>query len=114
MKFKLIIYARLNNLTLNNFVYFVKDIIHMLMFHLGDFSSIRFWIAATDLGSENDFYWESTGDLIGPYTNWALNEPNNDKDNEHCVVLASSGVAGAWNDVPCTLNYRYICKMSRA
>ena len=52
------------------------------------------------------------------YTNWYPGKPNN--FNEDCVELmnvalwkADIGAAGRWNDVPCSVSYRYyVCERS--
>ena len=57
------------------------------------------------------------------YQNWATGDPNNggsyriSKDTsrndcikcENCAVLKSDG---KWNDYPCTVRFKYICKAS--
>jgi Lectin C-type domain len=73
--------------------------------NLGTFTN-TFWISATDLGRESDFYWDTTGDFVGPYTSWATDQPNNFDGKQHCVVL----YGGLWNDLLCTDTYRYICE----
>jgi Lectin C-type domain len=73
--------------------------------NLGTFTN-KFWISATDLGRESDFYWDTTGDFVGPYTSWGTDEPNNDHGKEDCVGF----YRGLWNDLPCTYTYRYICE----
>ncbi|XP_065677921.1 uncharacterized protein LOC100201473 isoform X1 [Hydra vulgaris] len=64
----------------------------------------NFWIGLNDQRNENIFEWsDNTSVLI---YNWMLNEPNNYKESEDCVIANSVG----WNDVPCDSLYGFICK----
>lgn len=64
------------------------------------------WLAATDLGHAGEFVWASTGQSV-QYTNWGAHEPNNQINNEHCVMLWSGY---GWNDTPCDVSYHFFCE----
>ncbi|XP_072486385.1 C-type lectin domain family 4 member K-like [Notamacropus eugenii] len=42
---------------------------------------------------------------------WKAGEPNNDKDNEHCVHFGSKELR-SWNDLNCKSSLKFICKWS--
>jgi hypothetical protein len=46
------------------------------------------WISASDLGSDGDFYWESTGEFFGIFDDWVEGEPALGIENHHCAHLA--------------------------
>jgi len=67
-----------------------------------------FWTSGCDLGHEGNFYWEVTGRAVGPFANWAPEEPSGDS-GEHCLDLWS-GANHLWNDAPCDDQLLYICE----
>ncbi|OWF40661.1 collectin-12-like [Mizuhopecten yessoensis] len=68
----------------------------------------NYYIGATDLEVEGVFRWDNTGDTFG-YSNWEDGEPNQWRgDPENCVEMKTR--SGEWNDVPCDLPKRFICK----
>ncbi|XP_059476545.1 lectin subunit alpha-like [Neocloeon triangulifer] len=77
---------------------------------VSDMLTESFWISGSDLYQEGAFYWDSTGRAIGPFQNWAPNEPSGDR-NEHCVEL-NINVNHLWNDVNCDLEKLFICEMN--
>jgi len=60
-----------------------------------------YWIGLTDVAEEGTFVWVS--DFSAPeYTNWGPGQPDDENNNEDCVLLWSkSGLQ--WNDDLCTL-----------
>jgi len=54
--------------------------------------------------SEGDYYWDSTGEFLGPYTNWDQGEPYSSWD---CVYWDSRS---GWITDLCQLEYFYICE----
>ncbi|XP_078616500.1 uncharacterized protein LOC144884861 isoform X1 [Branchiostoma floridae x Branchiostoma japonicum] len=70
---------------------------------------VRYWIGLTDREKEGTWSW-TDGRPLGPFSSWADGEPNN-AGNEDCVVYAAHpSVRDMWNDVPCSLRYRFICQ----
>ena len=70
------------------------------------------WIGCNDLAKEGRFVWSYHNKLV-TFSNWAPGEPNNDDGNEHCCMVGwvdSWHLPGQWNDSPCSLCYRFICK----
>jgi Lectin C-type domain len=80
------------------------------LLYIGDLKIETLWIGATDLGREGDFYWDGIGDVMGPYTNWNLSQPDNGaaSGNEHCVYML--GTTQYWSDFSCSYLYRYLCE----
>jgi len=62
------------------------------------------WLGAADIITEKTFLW-ITGEPWG-YTNWSLNEPNN-QGNEDCLMMWSNGL---WNDAGCSSYLAYVCE----
>jgi Lectin C-type domain len=72
-----------------------------------------FWTAATDLGHQGNFYWDSTGDFLAVHSDWGVGEPNNNDGSEHCVLLVNGPLSDGkfhWGDEPCYLRNRYVCE----
>ena len=64
------------------------------------------FIGLSDLGSEGVFYWLDGTPLN--YTNWLINEPNNNGNDQHFGILLSSGF---WRDVRATSTYHYLVEV---
>ncbi|XP_078485614.1 salivary C-type lectin 1-like [Ciona intestinalis] len=65
--------------------------------------------------SSTGFQWNDGTMVTSGYTNWYTGEPNNNGGNENCVMLyyvIGYSHHGKWNDIPCSLNKRYICERS--
>ena len=60
------------------------------------------WIGYNDLASEGTFVWQVGGN---GYTKWGPGEPN-DVGGEDCAY----GIAGLWNDAPCSTSLPYFCQ----
>lgn len=67
------------------------------------------WTAGTDLAEEAKFVWMNTGKGF-TYVRWAANQPDNWKDNEHCMHLRRDGGQLVFNDVDCPRKMYYICE----
>lgn len=69
------------------------------------------WTSGVDFGRQFDYFWESTGEFIGPHVNWAADEPNNANGVDHCLELMNvGGGIYKWNDASCINKNTYICK----
>lgn len=75
------------------------------------FAEGHFWVGGTDLENEDEWKW-ITSDVAFDYTNWGINEPNQDIRNveEDCLDF-KVGIDG-WNDERCSYTQRYICEQS--
>ncbi|XP_019627921.1 PREDICTED: uncharacterized protein LOC109472577 [Branchiostoma belcheri] len=76
-------------------------------------SRARFWFGLHDQRKEGSFQWMyGTALEHGSYTNWAPDQPDNER-NEDCVHYFSSteprGWQNNWNDADCSELYGYIC-----
>nr|NP_001245867.1 uncharacterized protein Dmel_CG43055 [Drosophila melanogaster]AFH03543.1 uncharacterized protein Dmel_CG43055 [Drosophila melanogaster] len=70
-----------------------------------------YWTAGTDLAEQDSFVWFSNGQPVASDL-WCNNEPNNAKNEEHCVEykpLHPEAKMGL-NDRVCTFKTGYICR----
>ncbi|KAJ8338950.1 hypothetical protein SKAU_G00357360 [Synaphobranchus kaupii] len=68
-----------------------------------------FWIGLNDIVTEGVWEW-TDGSVYYPYLEyWRPGQPDNWADNEDCGQVAG-GSNGQWNDEPCGIRRRYICK----
>ncbi|XP_075155822.1 lectin subunit alpha-like [Haematobia irritans] len=69
------------------------------------------WIGGNDLGEEGTFIWSSTGNRF-EFSNWQKGQPDNYKNNEHCVHYYTI-TDFEWNDAPCSSKMGFICEENR-
>lgn len=67
-----------------------------------------FWIGATNLGTEPNFYWMGYDKPV-TFTDWLKGEPNNAGGHENCIVIWAD-VGYLWDDAPCGDRYYFICE----
>ncbi|KAH8364027.1 hypothetical protein KR084_001625, partial [Drosophila pseudotakahashii] len=65
----------------------------------------QYWLGINDIMSEGNYVSEATGKKA-KFLRWQRNEPNNDKNNEHCVEI----VKGEMNDITCSNKMYIICQ----
>lgn len=70
------------------------------------------FIGLNDNKTEGVFVW-SDGSTV-TYENWQDNEPNDGFNMSDCVILDGSSSRGKWNDTPCIMWYKYVCKLTHA
>jgi len=70
--------------------------------------SESFWISASDLYQEGDYFWDSTGLAVGPFSYWGPDEPSGSRD-EHCVEMGAY-INHLWNDVNCDQEKLFVCE----
>ena len=70
------------------------------------------FIGLNDNKTEGVFVW-SDGSTV-TYENWEDNEPNDGFNMSDCVILDGSSSRGKWNDTPCIMWYKYVCKLTHA
>ena len=67
-----------------------------------------FWVGAKrDENNPNTFLW--TDGSVLDYGTWNANEPNNQNDEEHCVI-AGWGIEKKWNDGNCNSLGYSVCE----
>ncbi|XP_006875555.1 PREDICTED: C-type lectin domain family 4 member D [Chrysochloris asiatica] len=69
-----------------------------------------YFLGLTDENTEGQWHWMDGTPFNPKVVFWHKGEPNNYK-KEHCVVLVNAENKWAWNDVPCRLKTRRICKI---
>lgn len=69
------------------------------------------WTDGIDLGSENNFYWSSTGEnfVNAP---WHSSQPNNDFGKENCVGFVGWYLKFGIIDDDCGKNFNFMCSQS--
>lgn len=72
----------------------------------------RYWVDLTNF-SDGKFRSLVTGELKGQHPLWNDGEPNNARQNEHCVHAYVTNTGVRLFDDPCSLDYPFICE-SRA
>ncbi|KAL9983490.1 hypothetical protein ACROYT_G005673 [Oculina patagonica] len=68
------------------------------------------FVGLTDSDVEGMFVWVDSS--TATYVNWEAGEPNDDFGIGDCVILLGS--TGKWNDTPCIMWYKYVCKFTNA
>ncbi|XP_077295203.1 macrophage mannose receptor 1-like [Arctopsyche grandis] len=66
-----------------------------------------YMLGLTDGFQEGNFVKSDGKPVHNLYLNWNPGEPNNGGGNENCVSLLTSHT---YNDIPCDLKYKFICK----
>ncbi|XP_072570731.1 uncharacterized protein [Paramormyrops kingsleyae] len=68
-----------------------------------------YWIGLNDIVSEGVWEW-TDGSVYYPYlAYWKPGQPDNWGDDEDCAQIIGAN-NGQWNDEPCSVRRRYICK----
>jgi hypothetical protein len=68
------------------------------------------WLGGNDVASEGNWVWDASGESIGPYTNWANNEPNNEGGIEHVMLKDFRPNPPAWVDAKDFYERAYVCQ----
>ena len=66
------------------------------------------WIGGTDKDSEDTWTWSPSGTPL-LYTNWAVGQPDNYRNNQDCLAFNYRS-PGLWDDATCTLEKKYVCQ----
>lgn len=69
------------------------------------------WTDAVDLGSENNFYWASTGENMD-YAPWHETQPDNGYTGEHCAGIVKWFKNIRLNDDDCSKAFHFMCSQS--
>lgn len=80
---------------------------------------IAYWIGLSDQREEGTWEW-TDGSLLGNYTNWENNNPNNLNGNQNCAHIVQgtfnmhgfrfNGFDAGWNEFRCDFTLGYICE----
>ena len=73
--------------------------------------SVNMLLGLTDQEEEGNFIWSDNTPF--DYIAWEEDEPNNAGGNENCVHIRIPETL-AWNDVPCSNEYAYMCKLPQS
>ncbi|XP_046698923.1 C-type lectin domain family 4 member K-like [Silurus meridionalis] len=66
------------------------------------------WIGLNDIETLQVWKWVDGSPLTTAF--WYKGEPNNYKNNEHCVKIETDQRGKQWNDVPCSSTLSWICE----
>lgn len=82
--------------------------------------SYVFWTGGYSISVRNpaNVYWASTGQWRVPgqtaYQNLSPGEPNSGDEGfgekERCIAVSGQGFGEKWNDLACSLKFRFICE----
>ncbi|XP_075157278.1 lectin subunit alpha-like [Haematobia irritans] len=89
-----------------------QDLIQLLRKVFGTSTSL--WLGANDqfnadMNTKRPFYWTTSGKTM-TFSYWHQGEPNNERNQEHCVHTFSFNPDFRWNDVSCSNQYGFICE----
>lgn len=68
------------------------------------------WIGIRRRKQDDNWVW-SHNNATANFTDWNQGQPDNNRTNEDCGGFFSST---SWNDEPCTLFRKYICKKKKS
>lgn len=71
----------------------------------------QFWLGGSDLALEQQWMWLPDQTMFD-YTNWALGEPDNLYNRQHCAQMDSSR-SYQWTDEDCEESRNFICQIER-
>ena len=72
-------------------------------------SSYSYWIGLTDVYNEGNFSW-TDGSAVD-FTDWLQGNPGGGR-TKNCVHYFYKAKSQKWNDAPCYIEMKYICKRS--
>ncbi|XP_065343282.1 C-type lectin 37Da-like [Cloeon dipterum] len=73
-----------------------------------NFPGEHFWTSGNDVYQEGSYYWDSTGNAVGPYRNWAPNQPVAGT-TLNCIAY-DRNLDIRWVTSNCNNPLRYICE----
>ncbi|XP_076424068.1 C-type lectin domain family 4 member A-like, partial [Peromyscus maniculatus bairdii] len=75
-------------------------------------SQAAYYIGLSDAG-HRQWRWVDQTPYNESATFWHPGEPNNDKNNEECVVIRHLSSKWDWNDIPCNCMRKSVCQMKK-
>lgn len=76
--------------------------------------NVAFWLSGTDygvqLGDYYCYYWDSTGEYFGVFTDWMENEPSDDIYPRCALMSPDRNDTFRWSTYLCNNEYRFICE----
>ncbi len=72
-----------------------------------------YWIGLNELHWPGHYRWSDNSGYT-TYLGWRSGEPNNAQGNpEHCVEFCKHVINAGWNDITCSIQMNFICKMPK-
>lgn len=71
-------------------------------------TGLRLWLNGSDKAKEGDWRWRDGSPI--KYRNWAPGQPDNERGNEHYLIIWGSVRGGSWNDAPEVGPYHFIAE----
>lgn len=96
--------ASIGSVAANSFIVSYKKMIEVL-----GGPTARVWIGLNDLAFEGQFEWVNGVNVT--YTNWELNQPNNDQGQENCVAFPGPNSLDQWDDANCIEALPFVCEL---
>ena len=78
------------------------------MFSFSSSQYVKCFVGISD--QEVEGVWKTRSGVIISYSNWLLDQPDNNNDAEHCIELLTNGY---WNDLPCSASRFSLCERSK-
>lgn len=82
-------------------------VLYLVNLETADILKFSVWIGGSDLQVEGVFVWSDSGNNF-TFTNWLGSQPDNARNNEHCVGMIA--LTGTWNDWPCSHSTLFVCE----
>ena len=76
---------------------------------------IDVWIGLSEIDVEGEYRWDATNELLGAWSHWMQDKPNNYYNGaESCIALSPTLNGGGWDDKVCDgshgHNYPTLCE----
>ena len=68
------------------------------------------WLGATDLMTENKWFWAHSDTPVSGFTFWNKGQPDNAASGENCMEFRVNKGFRHWNDDPCSSKKPFICQ----
>jgi hypothetical protein len=70
------------------------------------------WTSAINFDGQDKYYWDNSGEYVGPFTNWAEYEPKL-SNRSICVRLLDREGEFQWCSAGCLWGSSYICQATK-
>jgi hypothetical protein len=68
-----------------------------------------FWVDGTDDKHEGRWKWSSSSVDI-TYNAWGRGQPGTNANKENCMGINPDEGRNNWHDIPCNVEFRFICE----